>query len=277
MEVEIQQSGKEIVPQQQNSLSQGTKFELKDSPSKKHKNNNKKIFPYGNYNRYYGYRSEKGIIDTRINALRREWFESKNCLDIGCNVGKFTFDMAYKFRPVKMLGIDIDENLIKEEKDEAKKQEEEKKKAFPISFKIVQGPLPETTNPFPNNVSFISGNYLNYEGTEKYDCITCLSTSKWIHLNWGDNGIKALFSKVYEQLNEGGVFVFEPQLWSSYKRKGTLTENIKKNIKEIQLRPEKFQEYLTTELKFTLERTLQNPEKAKETSGFDRPILLLRK
>ena len=32
---------------------------------------------------------------------------------------------------------------------------------------------------------------------EKFDTIICLSTSKYIHLNFGDQGIAALFLKVY--------------------------------------------------------------------------------
>jgi hypothetical protein len=35
---------------------------------------------------------------------------------------------------------------------------------------------------------------------EKYDTILCLSLTKWIHLNWGDEGIKRLFTKVNESL-----------------------------------------------------------------------------
>lgn len=34
--------------------------------------------------------------------------------------------------------------------------------------------------------------------SEKYDTIICLSTIKYIHLNFGDIGIKALFLKVYD-------------------------------------------------------------------------------
>jgi len=53
---------------------------------------------------------------------------------------------------------------------------------------------------------------------EKFDTIMCLSTSKYIHLNFGDQGINALFLKVYHQLESGGHFILEPQQWKSYKK-----------------------------------------------------------
>ena len=32
--------------------------------------------------------------------------------------------------------------------------------------------------------------------TEHFDAIFCLSVSKWVQLNWGDEGIKKMFHKV---------------------------------------------------------------------------------
>jgi 7SK snRNA methylphosphate capping enzyme len=55
----------------------------------------------------------------------------------------------------------------------------------------------------------------------------CLSTTKWIHLNFGDIGIKRLFHKVYKSLRKGGYFIIEPQEWKSYKKKKNLNDKIK--------------------------------------------------
>jgi len=66
----------------------------RQGPKKRKKkiNNGQKWFQYGNYPDYYDYRT-KGL-DPRINALKKEWFENKKCLDIGCNSGKFTIDVG---------------------------------------------------------------------------------------------------------------------------------------------------------------------------------------
>ncbi|KAJ0606430.1 putative bin3-type S-adenosyl-L-methionine binding domain, RNA methyltransferase Bin3 [Helianthus annuus] len=46
--------------------------------------------------------------DPRIKIMRKEWFEGKNCLDIGCNSGLITITIAKKFGCQKIVGIDID-------------------------------------------------------------------------------------------------------------------------------------------------------------------------
>ena len=53
----------------------------------------------------------------------------------------------------------------------------------------------------------------------EFDVILALSLTKWIHLNWGDEGIKRFFRKVYLHLRPGGKFIVEPQPFSSYARK----------------------------------------------------------
>ena len=49
-------------------------------------------YHYGNYDMYYGYRcSGRGsaeVSDPRLGHMKREWFEGKDCLDIGCNTGQ---------------------------------------------------------------------------------------------------------------------------------------------------------------------------------------------
>ncbi len=45
--------------------------------------------------------------------LDRRWFHGKRCLDIGCNEGVITLAAVQRFAPLSMLGVDIDEGLIK--------------------------------------------------------------------------------------------------------------------------------------------------------------------
>jgi 7SK snRNA methylphosphate capping enzyme len=47
---------------------------------------------------------------------------------------------------------------------------------------------------------------------------------KWIHLNWGDEGLLRFFTKVYRTLKPGGLFILEPQPWKSYRNNRGVSE-----------------------------------------------------
>jgi hypothetical protein len=94
-------------------------------------------------------------------------------------------------------------------------------------------------------VCFRTENYIALTSiAERFDVIFCLSTIKYIHLNFGDLGLKALFLRAYSQLEDNGIFIIDPQPWKSYKKKKKLTEATAANFSTIKLRPHLFKDYL---------------------------------
>ena len=77
----------------------------------------KQLAIYGNYDGYYGYRYVAADYgrdgpDPRLGAMRAEWFRGKEVLDIGCNAGQLTAAIAARFGCARVVGIDIDANLV---------------------------------------------------------------------------------------------------------------------------------------------------------------------
>ncbi|CAH1987560.1 unnamed protein product [Acanthoscelides obtectus] len=135
---------------------------------------------------------------------------------------------------------------------------------------------------FPDNVTFKVCNYVLEDDSllaneqPQFDVILCLSMTKWIHLNWGDAGIKQAFRRMYAQLRPGGKLILEPQGWAGYKKRKKLTETIFKNYNTIEFFPEKFREYLLSPaVGFAKGEILGMP--LHRSRGFRRPIQVFTK
>ena len=227
-----------------NSLFKGGKGGQQQQPQKPKFKSKDEKFQYGNYKRYYGYRNPSREEDIRLKYFKSEWFEGKDVLDIGCNVGHVTMTVARRFKPKSVVGMDIDKSLIEIARknvrhiascrprpllrgvrfgdDEDGRDDEggaDEILDFPQSLPSVFGPLdpassrldPSATEDFPNNVKFICGNYVidSDELLEtiqpEFDVILCLSTTKWMHLNFGDEGLKRAFKRMHAQLKPGKI------------------------------------------------------------------------
>jgi 7SK snRNA methylphosphate capping enzyme len=107
-----------------------------------------------------------------MEVLEKDWFCSKKCLDIGCNSGHLTLEIARTFAPSSILGVDIDAKLIEKAKQglEGYNSKARKTAEYPKSFEITLGPLPKKMT-YLRNLAFSSGNFLEHSTTEKYDVI----------------------------------------------------------------------------------------------------------
>uniref|UniRef100_A0A0A9FYA6 RNA methyltransferase n=1 Tax=Arundo donax TaxID=35708 RepID=A0A0A9FYA6_ARUDO len=129
-----------------------------------------------------------------------------------------------KFECRSILGVDIDSGLIETAKwnlrriSRLDKGATKNSKAQESSNSPSQSSMEEVASEMSNGnsynhkhkdlfktVSFRRENFVeSLQGcSERYDTIMCLSVTKWIHLNWGDDGLIALFVMVWRLLREG--------------------------------------------------------------------------
>eukprot|EP00898_Chlorokybus_atmophyticus_P000534 jgi/Chlat1/1481/Chrsp12S02075 len=260
----------------------GTAKQQKDKQKRK-----KEAFIYGNYHSYYGYRLGKTLEeDPRLRLLQREWFEGKRLLDIGCNEGLITLAVAERFSCMEALGIDID---IGEQAVVGRKLKWLVARwSAGMCLNLVQqrlrassdGAAPLSIDTYPENVSFRRENYVERDVAGdggRWDVILCLSVTKWIHLNWGDEGIMKLFNKIHKasslpySLSPGGVLILEPQPISSYKSKRNVSETAKENFKLMRIYPDQFPDYLKDEVGFTSVDVITDATPG-STVGFNRTM-----
>ncbi|KAJ4950720.1 hypothetical protein NE237_027552 [Protea cynaroides] len=278
------------------------KVDERQTQTKKRKR--KEIAIYGNYKNYYGYRTKDLKEDPRLMVLKKEWFEGKDCLDIGCNQGLITMSIAKKFSCRSICGVDIDSYLIEtanwnlrrsakmdnasckfSNANRSKVSEETNALEHSGTASLNEGAanLLRDSNPSqePNIfdvVSFREENFVlsRQRCSEAYDTILCLSVTKWVHLNWGDDGLITLFAKIWRLLRPGGVFILEAQNWKSYKSNYQVSEIATFNYNNILFPPLLFQDILLDKIGF---RTVENITASLPGSaaGFNRPIFVFCK
>ncbi|GJP78004.1 hypothetical protein CLOP_g8337 [Closterium sp. NIES-67] len=107
------------------------------------------------------------------------------------------------------------------------------------------------------------------------DTVLCLSVTKWVHLNWGDAGLIALFANLFHMLRPGGVLILEPQPWSSYKKKHGLTKESREHYSSIKIFPAHFRQLLLDKIGF--QRVEELTAAVPTARGFDRPLFVYYK
>ncbi|KAL3915791.1 MAG: hypothetical protein SGPRY_007082, partial [Prymnesium sp.] len=210
-------------------------------------------FIYGNYDAYYGYRHLKGAVgpEPRVLALREEWFRGRECLDVGCNAGQLTLSLATRYNSASFLGVDIDAKLISRARTQlnaarsansgnGKRGERVEPSATergseggltPMTnedFRALLLPATARGGAQVANASAGAQDVNREVGRQPAPSAASLPRPRlnvrfehcnfWVHLNFGDEGIRTLFSRVFACLRPGGHFIFEPQPWSSYRK-----------------------------------------------------------
>ncbi|XP_067301409.1 7SK snRNA methylphosphate capping enzyme [Pseudorasbora parva] len=160
----------------------------------------RKRFQYGNYSRYYGYRTPSLTSDPRLALFKPEWFRGRTVLDVGCGTGHVTLTIARHWSPERILGLDRDGALVHAARQNLRHFLSERPRAepggwevgsevagsevaglaplmalqldraepvrFPVSFTRCRGPIatpplgPHTPGHFPYNLAFMKGNYV---------------------------------------------------------------------------------------------------------------------
>ena len=257
-------------------------------------------FPQGNYKGYYNRRG----TDTRVDTFKADWFTGKYCIDIGCNEGQLTLDIAQRYQPKSIIGIDYDGTLIESAQSKLKRAkytlENEDVQKSKTSDQVTTGnpsiirfrPRNVKTRVddikdsqlqsyalYPYNLQFARRDISCFNDTDanacRYDTILCLSVTKWIHLNQGDEGLLQLFNHFFHILRTSGRLILEYQTWKSYEKRKNATDTIIRIFPTIKILPEMFENVLVEKIGFNIEErmgaTIENSQ------GFHRPILVLMK
>uniref|UniRef100_A0A1I8IVR4 RNA methyltransferase n=1 Tax=Macrostomum lignano TaxID=282301 RepID=A0A1I8IVR4_9PLAT len=243
---------------------------------------------YGNYRAYYGKRLRAGNLnigrlqDDRLELLQPDWYLGRDVLDIGCNDGIFILEDCRDSGVKSLTGVDIDGHLVQRAQRNLRLRVREAEAELRLKRNLaregyqVESRQQERTG-FPYNVFFQAGNYvldseeqLAKVEENKYDIIQAFSITKWIHLNWGDRGLKLFFPP---GLRPDGKLILEPQPFQSYKKKLLCPEH-KRNYANIEMRPEKFREYLEREVGFAHSLYISEQQ---QYHGFQRPVLMCTK
>ncbi|KAJ6491307.1 Bicoid-interacting protein 3-domain-containing protein [Mycena vitilis] len=225
---------------------------------------------HGNYHGYYAKRPS--VNDPRLEVLPPFTFAGKRVLDIGCNEGWVSCEIAQSHGASKVVGVDIDDALVRaawrrrrtvwsaqgpppNEESETVGPNRKRKRTvdpvgepdyFPASCAHSLGPLPiprSAPESFPHNVSFRTADWVNEPVPEDeggYDVVLAFSITKWIHLNGGDAALTTFFARVAAVLQSGGQFVVEPQAWETYRKAKRMDKRLRDTAQGLVLRPDDF-------------------------------------
>ncbi|KAF2107110.1 Bicoid-interacting protein 3-domain-containing protein [Lophiotrema nucula] len=208
------------------------------------------------------------VRDARLTLLDRlvpGLFEAKACLDIGCNAGAVSCQLAFDFRAASVTGVDIDierikqaQNLLQLRSSRVRPTTEDfthEVDYFPISAVLEHGyrfeelklaggnrqreEMAAPASSMVTRVKFVSEDWTAIPAaSDSFDVILALSVVKWIHLEHCDGGLVLFFAKCSSSLVTGGYLVLEVQPWSSYEKAVQKAPHFSKSFGTLTFRPE---------------------------------------
>ncbi|KAI9566331.1 Bicoid-interacting protein 3-domain-containing protein [Boletus coccyginus] len=192
----------------------------------------------------------------RLALLPAAFFVGKTVLDVGCNEGWVTREIAHACGARRVVGVDIDDALVRAAWIR-------RRTLWSLQSPPHEHPA-EHHDAFPHNVTFRTSDWVTEDAAADeptYDVVIAPSTTKWIHLNHPGEGLVTFFRRAHRMLKPGGAFVVEPQAWETYGKACRMDPRLRENARHLRLHPQAFSALLE-ELGFGPSQHL----------GFHRPV-----
>ncbi|EDS35689.1 BCDIN3 domain containing [Culex quinquefasciatus] len=168
---------------------------------------------HGSYHQYYEFRPQ----DSRPEHLKKCLLGCRtrlnipptgtiHLLDVGCNRGLLSNSVLavvreiFGDRSVRLLGVDIDEELVLD----ARKEFE--------GIEFVQADISAIAAGRVENDPI--GDYLSRNQIDRFDMVFCFSVLMYPHLNHGDEGLRSVLDYICSKTK---VLVLELQSWDKYR------------------------------------------------------------
>lgn len=106
-------------------------------------------------------------------------------------------------------------------------------------------------------------------------CGCSLNVTKWVHLNYGDDGLRTLLRRMHQLLRRGGKLVLLAQAWSSYGRSKDLAQHLRNEYLKLTMRPKDILKHLLDDVGFSRLVAVRSVKKL--MSSHTREILIVEK
>lgn len=251
------------------------KIELPKNKALENVVKNSKPGQFGNLFSYYDRKKYDHWNDPRLSSLPANTFKGKEVLYIGCHEGIVPIQIALKYQAKHVTAIDIDGKLLTKAVNNAilidtvRKMSSSEMREYNLDFHSWKGsPLYEgyqsvlrnedLKTPLLNKLDFQIQNILDLDADfekHKFDVICCFKVTKFIHLNFGDLGIRTLFKNMANLLKSEGQLLLHAQGWKSYRKMKSFCPVFTCNFSQIKLLPSNFSAILRKDFRLSLQNS----------------------